>query len=541
MREVVGDRQVARLLGVVGSWAAAENAFLLAASVLALDLGGPAAVGLVGAARVLPAAVSAPFVTALADRVPRAFVIAAVNAAFVVVSVAAAAVAWSGAALPALLLVVGAGSVLSSLVKPSMQALLPQLTDSPPHLIAAQSAWSSVGGLGTVLGPALAGVLMAAAGPGAVFLALAGLHAATALVAAAIRSPFRVSRLPQRSARRWLDPLRGLRTLTGTGARQVVALMLVWRAMYGLLPVVLVLQAQALIGPDAERLTGGLFAAVGVGGMIASLAMLVVGGRSQPLWFSVGLALYGFPLVVVGSVGGEAVTWVAVVAMGFGSALVGIFSTNLVSRLLPDHVAGRAWGGIHALSAVATAVGALCAPWLVGLVGLPQALVLAGGAVTLAPALGWRGLRAAQARTTARSDDLALLAGVPVLRPLPGLSIEQLACVAERRQVPAGDVVVQEGDPGHEFFVVASGSLLVSRRGRPLRQLGTGEAFGEVALLRTVPRTATVSAATDAELLCVGQELFIATVTGHRPTDASAEAVVTHLLEEDARREKPGA
>ena len=97
VREVVADRQVARLLAVVASWAATENAFLLAASVLALDLGGPAGVGLAGAMRVLPAAVSATFVAGLADRVQRALVIA----------------------------VVGAGSVLSSLVKPSMQALLP--------------------------------------------------------------------------------------------------------------------------------------------------------------------------------------------------------------------------------------------------------------------------------------------------------------------------------------------------------------------------------------------------------------------------------
>ena len=96
VREVVANRQVARLLAVVASWAATEHAFLLAASVLALDLGGPAGVGLVGAMWVLPAAVSATFVAGLADRVQRALVIAVVNAAFVVVAAAAAAVVWSG-------------------------------------------------------------------------------------------------------------------------------------------------------------------------------------------------------------------------------------------------------------------------------------------------------------------------------------------------------------------------------------------------------------------------------------------------------------
>ena len=148
--------------------------------------------------------------------------------------------------------------------------------------------------------------------------------------------------------------------------------------------------------------------------------------------------LYGLPLAVVGVVGGVPVTWLAMVV---GSALVGIFSANLLSRLLPDHVAGRACGA-------------------------------EGGAAT-------------------------------------------------------------------EFFVVRAGELVVSRQGAEVRTLGAGDAFGEVALLRTVPRTATVTARSATDLLCIGHELFVSAVTGHRSTGARAAAVVSGLLDEDFRRGQP--
>jgi len=146
------------------------------------------------------------------------------------------------------------------------------------------------------------------------------------------------------------------------------------------------------------------------------------------------------------------------------------------------------------------------------------------------------GLRTLAGRTVPRPEDVALLNSVGVLAPLPGICIERLAVAAGRWAVEPGEVVVHQGEPGQEFFVVADGVLVVSVEGREVRRLRGGDAFGEVALLRHVPRTATVVATHPSVLLTLDRDAFVTTVTGHRPTDAWAEAVVADVLAEDARR-----
>ena len=77
-----------------------------------------------------------------------------------------------------------------------------------------------------------------------------------------------------------------------------------------------------------------------------------------------------------------------------------------------------------------------------------------------------------------------------------------------------GEVVVTEGEPAHEFFVILAGEVEVTHDGDVLRREGPGEVFGEIGLLRNVPRTATVTAVTDVELLVLGRKPFLETVSG---------------------------
>jgi MFS family permease len=530
-----------------GSWYATDVTSLVAVSVMAFDLGGPGAVGLVGAIRMLPTALLGGAV-GVADRFPRPRVVAAVNVALVLVAVTMAVLADTGGSVAALTLVVAVGAALSVPLKPSLQAMLPQLARRPQDLARVNSAYSTVTSIGSVLGPALGGALLAARGAVPVWLVLAAVYAATALVAVSIRTPFQPPRRTGTGGRwraAWTVPFQGLRALAPSGARVLFGLFMVQRVMLGMVNVFVVLYAHDVAGADGDGLSGGFFTALGVGGLLGSVLSFAATGRRGRVWFAIGIALWGLPVAVLGAAagtaaGGAVAGLVAFTAVGVGNAFAGIFGYSLVNRLLADHLAGRGWGAFHSVGAVAVAAGSLGAPPLVDLLGLSGAMLTTGLLVTVAPLACTAGLRALEAATTPRPEDVELLGGVGVLAPLPRLTLERLACAADRREVATGVPVVREHAAGEEFFVVESGSLVVRREAVDVRRLGPGDAFGEVALLRSVPRTATVLTTGPSVLLSLRREDFVATVTGHRPTDAGADGAVSELLAADARRGAPG-
>jgi CRP-like cAMP-binding protein len=90
--------------------------------------------------------------------------------------------------------------------------------------------------------------------------------------------------------------------------------------------------------------------------------------------------------------------------------------------------------------------------------------------------------------------------------------------------------VVTRGDPGHHFYVVAAGRAEVELAGEERRELGQGDSFGEIALLRDVPRTATVRALDALRLFAIARDDFLAAVTGHAPTLEAAESVVVSRM-----------
>jgi CRP-like cAMP-binding protein len=129
----------------------------------------------------------------------------------------------------------------------------------------------------------------------------------------------------------------------------------------------------------------------------------------------------------------------------------------------------------------------------------------------------------------ARAPDpaiLALLRAIPIFSPLPAPVVEGLAARLEPVRLGPGEEVVRQGDSGDRFYVVAAGEVEVTIDGQPQGTLGPGEHFGEIALLRDVPRTATVKALTDVELYALEREDFLAAVTGHSASAEAAEAVV---------------
>jgi CRP-like cAMP-binding protein len=144
--------------------------------------------------------------------------------------------------------------------------------------------------------------------------------------------------------------------------------------------------------------------------------------------------------------------------------------------------------------------------------------------------LAWRRLAAIDAAFQPPVEQLAVLRGSAIFSPLPPAEQEHLAHELVPVSVPAGDVVVREGDVGDRFYLVRSGELEVTVEGKPVRTLTQGDHFGEIALLRDVPRTATVTAASDVELYSLERDEFIGSVTGHAPSAEAADAVVMQRL-----------
>jgi CRP-like cAMP-binding protein len=123
-----------------------------------------------------------------------------------------------------------------------------------------------------------------------------------------------------------------------------------------------------------------------------------------------------------------------------------------------------------------------------------------------------------------------------MLRPLPEATIEQLAAGLTRTQLPAGATVFEQGDQGDDFYVIEQGTADVISNGQPLSVLGSGEGFGEIALLHDSPRTASVYATTHVTLRTLNRAAFVAAVTGYPQSKQAADHVITtHLIRSEAQ------
>ena len=123
-------------------------------------------------------------------------------------------------------------------------------------------------------------------------------------------------------------------------------------------------------------------------------------------------------------------------------------------------------------------------------------------------------------------ERIELLSANPIFGPLPTPTIEHLATKLIPRAVSAGDTIIRQGDTGDLFYVVEDGRCEIWVDGERVREAWPGESFGEIALLRDVPRTATVTALEDTTLLALERDEFIAAVTGHAPSREAADAMI---------------
>ena len=168
---------------------------------------------------------------------------------------------------------------------------------------------------------------------------------------------------------------------------------------------------------------------------------------------------------------------------------------------------------------------------MVALTGTGGAILVFAAMLPLVVVLTWPGLRAVDRRAGVPVRELTLLQRTAMFQAMPVPSMEGAGARGGWVTAPAGSTIIREGDPGETFYIVESGAVAVTRGGQPIRTLDApGDGFGEIALLRDIPRTATVTAVTDAVLLTLGRREFLAAVTGHPVVVAHAGRVVEGLL-----------
>lgn len=119
-----------------------------------------------------------------------------------------------------------------------------------------------------------------------------------------------------------------------------------------------------------------------------------------------------------------------------------------------------------------------------------------------------------------------VLARLPIFATLEPRSMEAVAALARVVAMPAGTVLLREGEAAESFYVIASGTVRIERQGRFVRSMSDGGFLGEIALVETGDRTATATCATDCELVELGSHEFGRVMATFPDVRARVEAAV---------------
>lgn len=523
---VARNPELRRVQLAFAAFNAAEWAVWIAMLVYAYEQGGATTAGVVALAQLAPAAIFAPFVAVAADRLGPGRVLALGYVAQSAAMAATAAVLLAkGPPLAAYALAAVAATVVTA-TRPSQAALVPAIARTPAELTATNVVAGWIESLSVLVAPAGAGVLLAIGSPGLVFTVMAVLAlAGAALVAPLARGSGHGG--AGRSQEVLEELAAGFRTLASEPeARLLVLLLGAQFVAVGALDVLYVVLAISVLDLGGSG-AGYLNAAFGAGGVLGIAATAALVGRSRltpPLVLA--LAVWSAALAAIGLWPAVLGTFVLLAVGGAARSLFDVAGRTLLQRTAPPDVLARVFGVLEGLTMVGLAAGSLLAPALVAIGGARAAFL---GLAALLPLLALASARQLS-RIDRRADvpvvELALLRSMPLFASLPVPALERLARSLEAVAAPAGTVVVRKGEPGDRFYAVAAGKFSVDRGTRDAVALGRGDCFGEIALLRDVPRTATVTAVEDSLVYALAREPFLEAVTGHVSVRRAADALV---------------
>jgi predicted MFS family arabinose efflux permease len=420
----------------------------------------------------------------------------------------------------------GLSVTFASAYSPAVRAVIPSLVGED-DLASANTLVSTVENLSLALGPAIGGVLLLLGTPATAF----AVNAATFLVSAACNAGVRASLVPPGGddAEAERPPTYKERMTAGfTAIRSSSAVLVLvvtsvaFTLCYGQQIVLYADAANGVLGIGEDGLAF-MWAAIGVGGILAAGITNRVASRAQLTWILTTTTLVaGLPMIGLAFVRSEPLVYALLMVEGAAVVVGDVVFVTMLQRAVSNEVLGRVFGILDSVMVAGILVGSLIAPVVLGIAGIEVALAAAGGllvmiSLVVMPSAG-RIDREAAGRIQAIAGRVELLERTGIFAAAARPVLEALATAATVESVPAGTVVIAEGDPADDLFVVAEGTLSVRSRGEAgveqvLRDLHAGDTFGEIGVLERRPRTATVAATTDCELYRIAGEDFLQAVS----------------------------
>lgn len=533
LREVLRLPDLRRLEAAWGFAQIGGHCSTVALFVYAYAEGGALAAAAYGVGRTVPAGLVTPYLVAATARLPIERLLRHLTLARALLQAVAAVGIATGQPVALVIALATVSASMAASFRPLQALALPWLVRTPEELTAANVTATLADNVAVVVGPLLAAGVLYVAGADAAMFAATGSLAVAAGWLLRVRVPM-TPHARTAGARVRGEVVPGVRLLGEVVPRMgFVVLILVQTFARGLLlvlVVVLVLDRLAM----ADGVVGLVHTAMGLGGLVgglaaASLVRLTRLGRSVV----VGVVGWGLGVLAVAGAVDPAVVLLAMALVGFSNSIVDAGGFTLVPRLLRPRDAATALGVVEVIALLGIGSGSLVAPALADWLGLRTALAASGGLLLLAALLYWPTFRRVDATIVQPGPELALLRGLPMFAGLPVAVVEQLASTAAPRRYEPGQPVMRQGEPSDVLHVICSGRAAVTVDGSPRPGLGPGECFGEIALLRDVPRTATVMAAEPLETLTLQRDEFLVAVTGNSAALVDAEALVESRLRRD--------
>ena len=529
---LAGNTALLRVLAAYLLFILTEYAVWIAMLVFAYNRGGTAVAGLVAVAQLAPAAVVAPVAASLADRRSPVVMLAGGYLAQVAGMAGTAAAIGAGAPLAAYAAAVFASTAVTT-TRPAQSALIPSLAATPDQLTAANVVAGWLEAAGAAAAGLLVGVLISLAGVGSVFAACAGLGLAAALLVAGLRAPSLAAETEAEADTSTAGVAEGLRlAVRQPRLRLMLALLTADAVVVGALDLLVVILALTVLGRPPSW-AGYLEFAFGAGAVLAAtVSALLVGRRLGGPILAAALGLSG-ALAVIAFGPGLAGTVILLAVAGAGHLLLEVATRTLLQRSVPPRLIGRIFGVLEGFTMAGLAIGVLLVPALAHLGGSRLAVLGVAAVLPLAAVAGGRAVFRLDAGTAVPVVEIALLRSLPLFAELPAPAIEGLAAALRPVRLEAGAVLIRQGDPGDAYFAIAAGELDAEQDGHFLGRYGRGDGVGEIALLRAVPRTATVTAHTAATVYQLDRDLFLTAVLGHAPTRRQAEDIAAARLATD--------